>query len=341
MKSNVGQTASQHDSHWKPVCGERSTIRDHYRQVVVELKETKPPHRLLRLTFRVYNEGAALCYTLPQQPGLERVNVLRENTEFRFSADSPAWATYMAQGDYAQVPVSKIKRGCERPLVVEVDVHDEYRLTGYSRTCPNLMTAEGIRGDETSPTNATTLAIAFTRMLTGPADNTVCYYDPRVDRNACHAYQLAKPVCLFSPWQFLYWYDRPQGSPAKIGGAGGTEPRIGSDPELEFYDSLPTVWDETQVLHGQIGQYAVIARRHGDEWFIGCMNAGQARTFPVSLSFLEPGKKYVAHRYVDDPGAATRTHVRIERMPADANSVLNMTLGEKGGAAIRIVPAAR
>jgi len=555
--SIVGQATTEHDSTWKPVCGERATIRDHYRQMVVDLRQDAPPHRLLRITLRAYDEGVAWCYTLPEQPGLKQVKIVRESTEFRFPTDAPAWATYMAQGEYARVPVSAIRRGCERPLVVEladdlyaavsearlvdfarmkfsplkqvphaligelagpveallplrspwrvvmaapspgrllennflilnlndpcaladtswirpgkvirevtlttagaracvdfavrrrleyvefdagwygpeddwasdatrvnvdpkrskgpldlqavlayarqrgvgillyvnhraleqqldailplyrrwgvkgikfgfvnvgeqrwtrwlheairqaaehqlmVDVHDEYRVTGYSRTYPNLMTAEGIRGDETSPSNATTLAIAFTRMLSGPGDNTVCYYDPRVERNACHAYQLAKPVCLFSPWQFLYWYDRPAGSPAKVGGAGGREPRIGDDPELEFYDHLPTVWDETRVLEGRIGAYALIARRRGEEWFVGCMNAGQARTFQVPLKFLTPGTRYTAHRYRDDPMLPTRTQVRIERTPVDAGSVLTIAVSEKGGEAIRIVP---
>ncbi len=80
-----------------------------------------------------------------------------------------------------------------------VDVHDEYRPTGYSRTYPNLMTVEGIYGDETRPTNDQTLAYAFTRMLAGQADNTVCWNDPRVTQNSTYAYQLAKPVVLFSP----------------------------------------------------------------------------------------------------------------------------------------------
>ena len=108
-----------------------------------------------------------------------------------------------------------VRKAAKHKLMV--DVHDEYRPTGYSRTYPNLMTQEGIGGDETSPTNEQTLTILFTRMLAGAGDNTICYYDSRVDRNASHAYQLAKAVCLYSPWQFIYWYDRPAGSPGAKG----------------------------------------------------------------------------------------------------------------------------
>ena len=90
-----------------------------------------------------------------------------------------------------------------------VDIHDEYRPTGYTRTYPNLVTQEGIRGDEERQPNELQLTSLFCRMLAGPADITVCYYDARVDMQASHAYQLAKAVCFYCPWQFLYWYDRP------------------------------------------------------------------------------------------------------------------------------------
>lgn len=215
-----------------------------------------------------------------------------------------------------------VRKAAEHQLMV--DIHDEYRPTGYSRTYPNLMTQEGIGGDETSPTNDQTLMILFNRMLAGAADNTICYYDGRVKRNATHAYQLAKAVCFYSPWQFLYWYDRPS--------------IIGDEPELEFFDHVPTVWDDTKVLHGQIGQYAAIARRSGDAWCLGCMNHGEARTLDLPLSFLAKDKKYVAHIYSDDPTVATRTHVRIDRRPVDAATVLKATLSAQGGQAVRIVP---
>jgi len=219
-----------------------------------------------------------------------------------------------------------------------VDIHDEYRPTGYSRTYPNLMTQEGIGGDETSPENSQTLTLLFTRMLAGAADNTICYYSPRVDEKATHAYQLAKAVCFYSPWQFLFWYDRPPASPGGKGGAGGVRNVIGNEPELEFFEAVPTVWDETRVICGQIGEYALIARRSGSEWFIGGMNTEEPRTLELPLAFLEEGRDYLAHVYFDDENSETRTRVKIERRPVDSGSVLQVRLGRNGGQAMRIVP---
>ena len=75
-------TKSSHDTVWHPVYGERKIIRDHYNQFIVDLKESAEPNRLLRLTFRVYNEGMAFCYTLPRQPALKDFVISAEKTQF-------------------------------------------------------------------------------------------------------------------------------------------------------------------------------------------------------------------------------------------------------------------
>ncbi len=552
----IATRRGSNDTTWHPVCGERAVVRDHYNELALDLEQLDLPHRLFTVTFRAYDEGVAFCYTIPAQAQSGPIIITGETSEFRFEKNYPAWVTYSAQGHYQKMPLSAIKPGCERPLVVElgenlfaaiaeanlvdyarmkfasltrgtgivskldgsvkaalplttpwrvimvaespgrlienndiisnlnapcaitdtswikpgrvirevtlttaggkacvnfavehglqyveydagwygdeysaasdatgvhldpkrskgpldlqevirygkergigvllyvnhlalerqidqllplykqwgvkgikfgfvnvgsqqwtswlheairkcatngfmVDVHDEYRPTGYGRTYPNLMTCEGIRGDETSPTNGVTLAHLFTRLLAGPADNTVCYYDKRVDANASHAYQLAKPVCIFSPWQFLFWYDRP--SPAPKEGTGGvpSQARMGAEPELEFYKYLPTTWDDTKVLHGKIGEYAVVARRKGEQWFVGFLNSGAPRTFQVPLNFLKLDKTYRAWIYSDDQAIATRTHVRIDQQAVDAHTVLGLTAGKAGGVAVRIEP---
>lgn len=110
-------------------------------------------------------------------------------------------------------------------------------------------------------------------------------------------------------------------------------------PEMEFYDYLPTVWDETRVLQGSIGQYAVIARRSGTQWFVGAMNANSNRTFNVPLDFLTPGQKYVENVYAQDPTVPTRTEVGIDRLLVDSTGALTMTLGASAGEAVRLLPA--
>jgi hypothetical protein len=113
-----------------------------------------------------------------------------------------------------------------------VDIHDEYRSTGYSRTYPNLLTQEGIRGDEESPSLDQAIYTLYNRMICGAGDYTNCYFAERVtEKMGGRAAQLAKLVAIYSPWQFVYWYDRPEKSPRRAGGAGSAESVIKTDAE--------------------------------------------------------------------------------------------------------------
>jgi alpha-glucosidase len=219
------------------------------------------------------------------------------------------------------------------------DVHDEYRPTGFSRTYPNFLTMEGIRGDEESPSNHHTLITMFTRMLAGQGDNTICYYNERVDNKmGSHASQLAKAVCIFSPLQFIYWYDKAAPALVKNDGLWGATNYIGDEPELEFFDKVPTVWDKTKVLYAKIGEYGVIARKKGDEWFIGGINGDRARILDLNFAFLDPDKEYSAKIYSDDPSVNTRTHVRIDSTIITSKTVYPAKLVSNNGIAMHIKP---
>ncbi len=148
-----------------------------------------------------------------------------------------------------------------------------------------------------------------------------------------------RPSACYSPWQFLYWYDRPPASPRKKkkGDAGNVQTAIYDEQELDFYAAMPTVWDETRVLEGKIGEYAVIARRRGDQWFLGCMNANKPRTFALRLDFLDPGKSYVARVYADDPSVPHCACMSgSSASVVNADSVLRMAVSAQGGEAIRL-----
>jgi alpha-glucosidase len=228
-----------------------------------------------------------------------------------------------------------VRKAADHELMV--DIHDEYRPTGYSRTYPNLMTQEGIRGDEESPGNSMVLKTLFVRMLSGAGDQTNCYFADRVDdKLGSHASQLAKSVCIYSPWQFLYWYDRPINSVPKAGGAGGNERFIIEVPELTFFDQLPTVWDDTKIIEGYPGKYAVVARKSETKWFVGVLNGDEERDYTIPFDFLDPNTKYEATIFTDDEKVKTSTRVAVETITVTSGYVLKDKLKQNNGMAIII-----
>lgn len=228
-----------------------------------------------------------------------------------------------------------VRKAADHQLMV--DIHDEYRPTGYSRTYPNLLTQEGIRGEEESPDNQQVLMTMFTRMIAGAGDFTNCYFVPRIYDMGSHASQMAKAICIYSPWQFVYWYDRPFGSPIKKGGAGSAASMIEEIPDLDFYDALPTVWNDTKVINGKIGEYGTIARRNGDNWFVGSLT-NEPINFSLALNFLDKKKQYEATVYLDEAALTTPTKLGIKRIRVDASTVLDVQLLKKNGQAMIIKP---
>lgn len=230
-----------------------------------------------------------------------------------------------------------IRKAADNELMV--DVHDSYRPTGFSRTYPNLMTQEGIRGDEESPGNEMVINTIFTRMIAGAGDQTNCYFASRVtEKMGSHASQLAKALCIYSPWQFLYWYDRPKGAKAEAGGAGGSNAFIEEVDELAWFDALPTVWDDTKVLGGYPGEYAIIARKNGSDWFVGALSGQNEKEIRIVLDFLEAGKTYEAILYTDDINSNSITKVAIEKRMVNKGEVIEYKLLAKNGLAIHLKP---
>ncbi len=232
-----------------------------------------------------------------------------------------------------------VKKCAEYGLMV--DIHDEYRPTGFSRTYPNLMTQEGIRGNEEFPDATHNATLPFTRFVAGAADYTICYYRQEFGRlntaqdnygvprsksiKTTPAHQLALAVVYYSPWQYMYWYDKPSDSQ--------------DEPELKFFDDVYTTWDDTKVLQGEVGEFITVARRKGEEWFIGSITNNEARNLPVDLSFLPKNANYIAEIYTDgDPSIPTRTKVKVSKYRVKNPTILNFHLKASGGSAVRLVP---
>lgn len=214
-----------------------------------------------------------------------------------------------------------------------VDIHDEYRPTGFSRTYPNLLTQEGIRGNEEFPDGNLNTILPFTRFITGSADYTIVYYSRRhlkphlqnapenkVLKNTA-AHQMALSVIFYSPVQYIYWYDNPED--------------IHGEPEIEFFDQLKTVWDNTKILNGEIGEYISVARKNKNKWFIGAITNNDGRTITIPFNFLTPGKRYRLSVYTDGgEKVKTRTRVAIKRQIITSKVTLKFRLLPRGGCAM-------
>lgn len=203
-----------------------------------------------------------------------------------------------------------------------VDIHDEYRPTGFSRTYPNLMTQEGIRGNEEMPDATHNTILPYTRYLAGAGDYTLCYFNNRVKNTKAH--QLAMAAVYYSPLQFLFWYDTPS--------------LYKGEQELEFWKNIPTVWDDSRALDGEVGAYITMARHAGSDWFVGTMTNTEARTVTIPTDFLEAGRRYTVTIYEDDPKLKTRTNVRTTEQKVKPGKPIVLNLRPSGGAALHFRP---
>lgn len=171
-----------------------------------------------------------------------------------------------------------------------IDFHGSYKPAGLRRAYPNVLTREGLiefeyNGwtDHANPEHHTLLP--FIRMVAGPMD-----YIPGTMNNAqkknfrpvgdrpmgqgTRAHSIALFVILESPMQML--------------------PDAPSDYYrehecMEFISHIPVVWDETRVLEAKVGDYVVLARRDGSEWFVGAITDWQSREFDIRFDFLDEG----------------------------------------------------
>lgn len=531
---------SEHRSEWTPVYGEQSTYPDNYNEMRVSLKETLYPGRRMDIVFRAYNEGAAFRYEIPSQPGLEKIVLTGENTEFSFPKFSSVWESHGHEGKYYKVYPSEIAPGCELPLTCKtadgiygaimeagcnhyprayvdaaygranilkirlrgeakgddgltsgwrvislsdkpgdlminnyltynlsepcaiedtewikpgtamrettistpeaykmidycesmgidymifdwgwygkafsqesypgkvnvtnpstgeprpghpgldlqaiikygqehnvgiflyvnhegcersadeifplyekwgikgikpgfvnvgtqewqewteelvakaakyhllVDIHDAYRPDGLSRKWPNLLTQEGIHGTEQEPNADHSTMLPYTRYTIGAGDFTPGF--ARKTLQTSFAHRLALAVIYYSPAQFLFWNERL------------TEDHY--RPELEFWKDLPTVWDQTEFLCGEIGESAVVARRKGDVWYVGGITNTNPRALTFDCSFLGKGK-FEACIYQDGEDGS----VEISRKKVSSKSTLDFDLIPSGGFTMKI-----
>jgi alpha-glucosidase len=233
-----------------------------------------------------------------------------------------------------------VRKAAEHHLLV--DFHGAYKPTGWSRTYPNLITREGVMGNEyTKWSDRVTpdhcLTIPFTRGMLGSMDFTPGGFRQKTREGfkavggdapgpfvmGTRAYQLAMMIVYESGLQVLC--DSPynyHSSPA------GTD----------FLKIVPTTWDDTRVIHGQVGDFITIARRSGDEWYLGSMTDWTPRKLEIPLSFLGGGR-YRAEIW-EDPYEADEYPDRLmkEVRIVTARDTIVAPLAPGGGQVVHLVP---
>lgn len=244
----------------------------------------------------------------------------RTYQEWGLSGVKLGFVDWQSQSDM-EFLFNAIKLAAKYKLVV--DIHDNFRLTGIERTYPNLLTVEGILGNEeraernNPPKNV--LTTCFARMIAGAGDFTPCYLDGRV---VSRSFQLALGVVYYSPLQYLHWYDQADKYEGK------------SFPELEFWKEMPTTWDDSKVIDGEIEKFMTVARRKGDRWFVGTI-VNEARELEIPLDFLGPGQ-FTAKIYSENP--EDKKLVSIESREVNSSSKLTATMSSGSGHAVWIFP---
>lgn len=214
--------------------------------------------------------------------------------------------------------VEAVKKCAKHHILV--DIHDEFRPTGLSRTYPNLLSQEGILSEMTPDATHDT-QLPFTRFIAGAGDFTLAYFSTT---GTTFTHRLCLPIVFFNPIPPMYCYDGPHS--------------YQGEPEVELWDKMPTTWDDTKVLHGEIGKYITVARRSGNDWYIGSITNSESRTVKIPLSFLDNNTVYTAYIY-SDGGAAikTRTQVKVEKKDVRSSQTLSFDLKNSGGVALRLV----
>lgn len=220
-----------------------------------------------------------------------------------------------------------------------LDFHGTYKPTGLQRTYPNVINFEGVHGLEQMKWSPLTVdqvtydvTIPFIRQVAGPMDYTQgamrnatksnyrpVNTEPMSQGTRCR--QLAQYVIFESPFNMLC--DNPSNYMA--------EP-----VSTKFIAEIPTIWDETIALNGEIAKYVTIARRSGNTWYLGSMTNWDARTLELDLSFLGEGN-YKAVIYRDGANAhRSAQDFKQETINIAADRKLEIKMAPGGGFAMKI-----
>jgi len=223
---------------------------------------------------------------------------------------------------------------------LHIHFHGVWKPTGLQRTYPNLFNHEGVLnleylkwGNECSPEH--NLTVAFTRLLAGPMDYHLGGFRS-VNRNEFKP-QMIKPTVLGTRCHHLAMYVAFENPMPMVCDAPTA---YEGQPGFDFIREVPTTWDETRVLDGKVGDYIIVARRNGAEWYVGAMTDWTARELELPLGFLAPGA-YDVETWTDTAGSDDPNRLTQQKRSLSPTDKLTLRLSSGGGEVIRIQPKVR
>jgi len=224
---------------------------------------------------------------------------------------------------------------------IAIDNHEPVMPTGLCRTWPNLLTQEGVRGQEWNawsadggnPCNHVTI-LPFTRVMAGSVDYTpgvFAFENPVMPQTRVHATlmnQLGLFVCIYSPLQMAC--DLP-------------ENYMNHPDAFRFIEDVPCDWERSLLVDGEIGEFCIFARqeRGSDNWYIGGVNADEPRDVTIPLSMLSGNRSYGATIYRDGEDADWQMNpyeYEIEELTVTSKDVLHLRMASGGGLAVQLKP---
>ncbi|HZE85595.1 MAG TPA: glycoside hydrolase family 97 protein [Puia sp.] len=222
---------------------------------------------------------------------------------------------------------------------LHIQFHGAYKPTGLSRTYPNELTREGTLNYENDKwdnpiTPDDDMNILFTRLLAGATDYHLGGF--RAVPPSGYRPQYTRPLVLGSRCHMLAMYVILENYLAMVCDYPAA---YEGQPGFDFLKEVPTVWDETRVVGADPGNWITIARRKGEEWWVGSITNGKAREIGLPLGFLSAGTAYTATLYSDAPDAAGQPdHLVRESRAIHSTDILTVSLAPGGGQVMRITP---
>jgi alpha-glucosidase len=328
MKHYVDFAADHHleymliDGNWSPFNDITRSIPEIDMPEILAHAKEKGVKVLLWMLWTAALKQADTAFPLYQQWGVAGVKV-----------------DFMDRDDQEMVKFYEeiVRKAAEHKLVI--DLHGAFKPTGLRRAYPNLLVREGLMGMEQCKSNYRVnpeydVIIPFTRMLAGPMDYTPGsfhnatreQFKPRFvepSSQGTRAHQLAMYVVYEMPLAMVS--DFPEAYQGQ--------------PEFEFIERVPTVWDDTKVLNGEPAQYVTVARRRERTWYLGSMTNWEARDIRLSLDFL-PAGAYEAKIFADGADAdKVASSVAISKRMAERGTQMGFHLAPGGGLAIILTPS--